>query len=511
MRAYLEELGLPKHDVHLDLKRLRRLSIEALAALSDEELAERVGVPVSVAPVLRGARDLREAREYAQQVLEPERVEVDAPETLQRFRELVEGGVDPRGIVRELKAVGGDLKAVRLALTGRERGPELCGRDRRAAARRAARAHRSRLDAMRLYNTLSRQLEELPPPPRARSGCTSAGRRSTSARTSGTRGRSCSACGCATGCATAATTRRSSTTSPTSTTRSTTRRRARARSSRRARREWYLEDIGGFGLGLPDALPKATEHIPGIVRFIEELIERGNAYAVEGDVYFRVASDPGYGRLSGQRPDQMERAGAESRSRRIRATSRSGRRTSRARTPSWESPWGRGRPGWHIECSVMAEEELGPEFELHGGGLDLVFPHHENELAQSSALGHRFARIWTHNGMLEFGGEKMSKSLGNDVSIRNVLDTWGREVALLFFMTAHWRKPIDFTDVTLEQAKAQWQSFGQAIYASKPPRPSRRRGRRSRRRSTTTSIRPRRSRFCTSGGARASSSCSTGA
>jgi glutamyl/glutaminyl-tRNA synthetase len=125
VRAYLEELGLPRHDVHLDLARLRRLSIEALNALSDEQLADRVGVPVSVAPVLRGARDLREAREYATQVLEPERVEVDAPETLQRFRELVESGVEPRAIVRELKAVGGDLKAVRLALTGRDRGPEL--------------------------------------------------------------------------------------------------------------------------------------------------------------------------------------------------------------------------------------------------------------------------------------------------------------------------------------------------------------------------------------------------
>ena len=120
----------------------------------------------------------------------------------------------------------------------------------------------------------------------------------------------------------------------------------------------------------------------------------------------------------------------------------------------------------------MAEEAFGPVFELHGGGLDLVFPHHENELAQSRALGHEFARIWTHNGMLEFGGEKMSKSLGNDVSIRNVLDTWGSEVVLLFFMTAHWRKPIDFTDATLEQAKAQWQSFAQAIYEAKPPRPA---------------------------------------
>ena len=125
VRAYLEELGLPRHDVHLDLARLRRLSVEALAALSDEALAERVGVPASVAPVLRGARDLREAREYADYVLEPPQVPVDAPETLARFRELVEGGLEPRAVVRELKAVGGDLKAVRLALTGRERGPEL--------------------------------------------------------------------------------------------------------------------------------------------------------------------------------------------------------------------------------------------------------------------------------------------------------------------------------------------------------------------------------------------------
>jgi cysteinyl-tRNA synthetase len=235
--------------------------------------------------------------------------------------------------------------------------------------------------------------------------------------------------------------------------------------------QWYLEDIAGFELGLPDALPKATEHIPGIVSFIEQLIERGNAYAVEGDVYFRVASDPGYGRLSGQRPDQMEEQEPNAlkedpRDFALWKANKPGEDT------SWDSPWGQGRPGWHIECSVMAEEELGPEFELHGGGLDLVFPHHENELAQSTALGHGFARIWTHNGMLEFGGEKMSKSLGNDVSIRNVLDIWGREVALIFFMTAHWRKPIDFTDVTLEQAKAQWQSFGQAIYENKPPRPT---------------------------------------
>ena len=223
--------------------------------------------------------------------------------------------------------------------------------------------------------------------------------------------------------------------------------------------EWYLRDVGDLGLGLPDGLPKATEHISGIVRFIEELVEGRHAYAVEGDVYFRVASDPEYGRLSGQRPDQMEQGEdpnvlkEDPRDFALWKANKPGEDT------WWDSPWGRGRPGWHIECSVMAEEAFGPVFEIHGGGLDLVFPHHENELAQSRALGHEFARIWTHNGMLEFSGEKMSKSLGNDVSIRNVLDTWGREVVLLYFMTAHWRKPIDFTDDTLAQAKAQVDRF----------------------------------------------------
>jgi cysteinyl-tRNA synthetase len=235
--------------------------------------------------------------------------------------------------------------------------------------------------------------------------------------------------------------------------------------------QWYLQDIGDFKLGLPDALPKATEAVPQIVSFIERLVEGGHAYAVEGDVYFRVARDPEYGRLSGQRPDQVE----EQEPNPLKEDPRDfalWKSNKPGEDLAWDSPWGQGRPGWHIECSVMAEEAFGPVFELHGGGLDLVFPHHENELAQSRAVGHEFARIWTHNGMLEFGGAKMSKSLGNDVSIRNVLDTWGREVALLFFMTAHWRKPIDFTDATLEQAKAQWQSFGQAIYENKPVQPA---------------------------------------
>jgi cysteinyl-tRNA synthetase len=185
-------------------------------------------------------------------------------------------------------------------------------------------------------------------------------------------------------------------------------------------------------------------------------------------VYFRVASDPQYGRLSGQRPDQVE----EQEPNPIKEDPRDFALW-KANKPGedtwWDSPWGRGRPGWHIECSAMAEDAFGPAFEIHGGGLDLVFPHHENELAQSSALGHEFARIWTHNGMLDRGGEKMSKSLGNDTSLRNVLDTWGREVVLLFFMTAHWRKPMDFTDETLEQAKAQAEGFRNVFRSPSEP------------------------------------------
>jgi cysteinyl-tRNA synthetase len=222
--------------------------------------------------------------------------------------------------------------------------------------------------------------------------------------------------------------------------------------------EWYLEDTGDLGLGMPDAVPKATEAVPEIVRFIEKLIETGHAYAAGGDVYFSVASDPKYGALSRQRVEDMEPEETNA----LKQAPQDfalWKATKPGEDTSWESPWGAGRPGWHIECSVMAEEAFGPVFEIHGGGIDLRFPHHENELAQSRALGHDFAHIWTHNGMLTFGDEKMSKSLQNDVSIRNVLDTWGREVVLLFYLTAHWRKPIDFNDDTLAQAKAQVERF----------------------------------------------------
>ena len=222
--------------------------------------------------------------------------------------------------------------------------------------------------------------------------------------------------------------------------------------------EWYFEDTEALGLGLPDELPKASEFVPQIIRFIEELIAGGYAYEVEGDVYFRVTRDPDYGRLSGQRPDQVEEQEPNARKEDPRDFA-----LWKANKPDedtwWDSPWGRGRPGWHIECSVMAEELLGPVFEIHGGGLDLVFPHHENELAQSSALGHDFARIWTHNGLLRFTGSKMSKSEGNIVTIREAVERWGHEAILVYFLTGHWSKPIDFSEDVMESAAARVDRF----------------------------------------------------
>jgi cysteinyl-tRNA synthetase len=222
--------------------------------------------------------------------------------------------------------------------------------------------------------------------------------------------------------------------------------------------QWYLEDVGRFGLDEVDVFPKVTESMDEIVSFIADLVDRGYAYEVDGDVYFRVAKQADYGRLSGQRPDQVEEQEPNPRKEDPRDFA-----LWKANKPDedtwWDSPWGRGRPGWHIECSAMAEKLLGPAFEIHGGGLDLVFPHHENELAQSSALGHEFARVWMHNGMLRTTGEKMSKSLGNIASMQEVLDTWGRETALVYYLTGHWRSPIDFSDERMSEAAARADGF----------------------------------------------------
>jgi cysteinyl-tRNA synthetase len=231
---------------------------------------------------------------------------------------------------------------------------------------------------------------------------------------------------------------------------------------------WYVEDTDDLGLGRPDVEPTAVETVPDQTAMIEELIAAGYAYEADGDVYYRVACFPEYGRLSGQRPDQVEEQEPNPRKEDPRDFA-----LWKANKPGedtwWDSPWGRGRPGWHIECSAMSEKYLGTEFEIHGGGLDLVFPHHENELAQSRALGHRFAALWTHNGMLGRGGDEMHKSLGNDVSLRNVLDTWGREAVLVFFLSGLWRKPIEFSDETMAQAVARRDTLRNAFTLDAAP------------------------------------------
>jgi cysteinyl-tRNA synthetase len=225
---------------------------------------------------------------------------------------------------------------------------------------------------------------------------------------------------------------------------------------------WYLDDTEDLGLGRPDVEPLATETIPEIVALIEELIARELAYESGGDVYFRVARFPEYGALSGAHIDDMVAQEPSD----LKEDPRDfalWKATKPQEDTSWDSPWGQGRPGWHIECSAMAEKHLGPEFEIHGGGLDLRFPHHENELAQSRGAGRAFARLWAHNGLLELDEEKMSKSVGNIVSLREALDTHGREAILLFFLGAHYRSPISYSDEAMAAARAQAEDFKTAF------------------------------------------------
>jgi cysteinyl-tRNA synthetase len=231
---------------------------------------------------------------------------------------------------------------------------------------------------------------------------------------------------------------------------------------------WYFEDTNRLGLGRPDVEPTAAHTVPDQIAMIEQLLDGDFAYEVGGDVYYRVAHFPDYGRLSRQRLDQVEDEEPNPLKQDPRDFA-----LWKAHKPGedtwWESPWGRGRPGWHIECSAMAEKYLGTSFEIHGGGLDLKFPHHENEIAQSRALGHPFAHIWMHNGMLSMRGSEMHKSLGNDVSLKEALDRWGRETLLFFFMTGHWRKPLDYSEETLEQARAQLEGFRNVFRSPSEP------------------------------------------
>ena len=227
--------------------------------------------------------------------------------------------------------------------------------------------------------------------------------------------------------------------------------------------QWYIDDTGDLGLGRPDHEPKATETVDEIVALIQELVDRELAYPAGGDVYFRVDRFAEYGLLSGRLDeDSVRNPSEEEEQSSLKENPRDfalWKGHKEGEDTWWESPWGRGRPGWHIECSAMAEKHLGPVFEIHGGGLDLVFPHHENEIAQSRGAGREFAQLWMHNGMLRFGGEKMSKSLGNVVTLRDALDNWGAETVLMLFLGAHWRKPMDYTDETLGAAKARADGF----------------------------------------------------
>jgi cysteinyl-tRNA synthetase len=233
---------------------------------------------------------------------------------------------------------------------------------------------------------------------------------------------------------------------------------------------WYLEDTEALGLGRPDVEPLATETIPEIVALIEELVDRGLAYESQGDVYFRVAEWPEYGCLSGAKVDEMvaQEPGELKEDERDFALWKA---TKPHEDTWWDSPWGRGRPGWHIECSAMAEKHLGAAFEIHGGGLDLRFPHHENELAQSRGAGREFARIWAHNGMLELDEAKMSKSVGNIVSLHEALDQWGREAILVFFLGGHYRSPLDFSEEAMSAASVQAESFRTAVRAASVRKP----------------------------------------
>jgi cysteinyl-tRNA synthetase len=235
--------------------------------------------------------------------------------------------------------------------------------------------------------------------------------------------------------------------------------------------EWYLEDTGDLGLGRPDVEPLASETIPEIIALVEELIARDVAYVANGDVYFRVSRYPEYGRLSGARLEEMI-AQEPSELKEDQRDFALWKGQKENEDYAWDSPWGPGRPGWHIECSAMAEKFLGPEFELHGGGNDLRFPHHDNELAQSRAAGRDFAQVWMHNGMLELDEEKMSKSVGNVRTLRAALDTWGREALLVYFLTGQWRKPMDFTPEAMDAAQARAEGFRDVFRAPSEAAPA---------------------------------------
>ena len=223
----------------------------------------------------------------------------------------------------------------------------------------------------------------------------------------------------------------------------------------------YRADTDALGLGRPDHEPLASETIAPIVDYIQALIDGGHAYAADGDVYFRVRSDPSYGSLSHRQLDSMDQGEGE-----WDPTHPAERKQDpldfalwkahkEGEDTTWDAPWGSGRPGWHIECSAMAEQFLGVGFDIHGGGSDLVFPHHENEAAQTrAARGAELTRLWMHNGMIQFTGEKMAKSVGNIAPLHQVLEDHGRDAVVMYLISGHYRQPLAYSEAALEQAQA---------------------------------------------------------
>ncbi len=226
----------------------------------------------------------------------------------------------------------------------------------------------------------------------------------------------------------------------------------------------YREDYGKLNVLEPDFDPKPTEHIPEIIDIIKRLVDRGHAYILEDGVYFDISTFPDYGRLSGQNLDELIEGA------RVEVTK--GKRNpgdfvlwkfEKPGEPSWESPWGRGRPGWHIECTAMSVKYLGEEFDIHCGGQDLTFPHHEDEIAQARGAGFAFARYWMHNGFLKIENEKMSKSLGNFFTLREIFKKYSPAVVRFFLLSTHYRAPLNFSFEALDQAENALQRYNDFI------------------------------------------------
>jgi cysteinyl-tRNA synthetase len=227
----------------------------------------------------------------------------------------------------------------------------------------------------------------------------------------------------------------------------------------------YYKDFDGLNVKRATNYPKATEHIPEIIKFIEKLIEKGVSYPTKNGVYFSISKFPEYGKLSKKKIDELQ-SGA-----RIEVDEDKKDPLDFAvwklsdKEPTWDSPWGKGRPGWHIECSAMSIKYLGENFDIHGGGRDLIFPHHENEIAQSeSCTGSQFAKIWMHVGMVTIDGEKMSKSIGNVKSIKHVTENWGPNIIRLFCLSGHYSKPIDYSEELLKENLTKWRQVETCHY-----------------------------------------------